>query len=324
MENNLTKEIFNREKKKKKSICILGHISPDGDCVGSVLGTYNYIRSLKGLISGNAAAEEDRGEETESPVLVQPYLEEVSDDIALEDGRIISLEAVKDLTSYRHDSLKFRISSELDRTQSRITLNNVEFSLADVPGSAVNELLDPVVDIKRTHELLLDIDPGLIGILSRALVDQYLIDYLIAEILILREPDLKIILDELGHEVLNELVVDSLLRLVLVRSLSRECIGNKDQGIGDILEDDLGFICLVLVAELDLAVYLGYKGRSDGLIRRTAVLKEARIMEILEFIDVVIEAERHLCLDLILVSVRLITALALSREEERIRKASHV
>ena len=79
MENNLTKEIFNREIREAKSICILGHISPDGDCVGSVLGTYNYIRSLKGLISRNAGAEEDQESGKESTVLVQPYLEEVSD-----------------------------------------------------------------------------------------------------------------------------------------------------------------------------------------------------------------------------------------------------
>ena len=26
------------------SIAILGHVNPDGDCVGSCLGLYNYIR----------------------------------------------------------------------------------------------------------------------------------------------------------------------------------------------------------------------------------------------------------------------------------------
>ena len=79
MENNLTKEIFNREIREANSICILGHISPDGDCVGSVLGTFNYICSLKGIKAGNAEAEEDRESGKESAVLVQPYLEEVND-----------------------------------------------------------------------------------------------------------------------------------------------------------------------------------------------------------------------------------------------------
>ena len=36
--NNLIKEIENAD-----SIVITGHIKPDGDCVGSTLGMYNYI-----------------------------------------------------------------------------------------------------------------------------------------------------------------------------------------------------------------------------------------------------------------------------------------
>lgn len=27
-----------------KSVAILGHIRPDGDCLGSTLGLYNYLR----------------------------------------------------------------------------------------------------------------------------------------------------------------------------------------------------------------------------------------------------------------------------------------
>ncbi len=66
MENNLTKEIFHRELLKAESICILGHISPDGDCVGSVLGAYNYIRKLPGCTAVTAGR-------------LQPYLEEVGE-----------------------------------------------------------------------------------------------------------------------------------------------------------------------------------------------------------------------------------------------------
>ena len=32
-----------------KSIGITGHIRPDGDCVGSTLGLYNYIRENMGM-----------------------------------------------------------------------------------------------------------------------------------------------------------------------------------------------------------------------------------------------------------------------------------
>ena len=62
MENNLNREIFNDELLKAESICILGHISPDGDCIGSVLASLNYIQNLRG---------------TDFPV--QAYLEEVGD-----------------------------------------------------------------------------------------------------------------------------------------------------------------------------------------------------------------------------------------------------
>ena len=40
------KEKFNELIRESESICILGHISPDGDCAGSTLGVYNYIKSM--------------------------------------------------------------------------------------------------------------------------------------------------------------------------------------------------------------------------------------------------------------------------------------
>ena len=35
------------DKKMLKYVAILGHIRPDGDCVGSCMGLYNYIISKK-------------------------------------------------------------------------------------------------------------------------------------------------------------------------------------------------------------------------------------------------------------------------------------
>lgn len=43
----LTKEIFNDSIKSAASICILGHVNPDGDCVGSTLAAYNYIKNVR-------------------------------------------------------------------------------------------------------------------------------------------------------------------------------------------------------------------------------------------------------------------------------------
>lgn len=39
------KEEFNRLIEEAVSICILGHINPDGDCLGSTLGVRNYIKN---------------------------------------------------------------------------------------------------------------------------------------------------------------------------------------------------------------------------------------------------------------------------------------
>ena len=89
----LTKEIFNKAVRDAKSICILGHVSPDGDCIGSVLGAYNYIKSIP----------ECAGKE------VQPYLEEInhkfeylkgSDVIeSSRDGKVYDLAIVMDCAS---------------------------------------------------------------------------------------------------------------------------------------------------------------------------------------------------------------------------------
>ena len=62
------REVFNRMIREAESICILGHIGPDGDCAGSTLGVWNYI--------GNLCAAEGLSKET------KVYLEEFSEKFA--------------------------------------------------------------------------------------------------------------------------------------------------------------------------------------------------------------------------------------------------
>lgn len=70
----LTKEIFNNSIREAGSICILGHVSPDGDCIGSTLAVYNYVRNMRG---------ED--------VRVQVYLEPINEKfLFLEGSELIS------------------------------------------------------------------------------------------------------------------------------------------------------------------------------------------------------------------------------------------
>ena len=47
MENTGSREILNRLIDEAGSVCILGHIGPDGDCVGSALAIRNYILNKK-------------------------------------------------------------------------------------------------------------------------------------------------------------------------------------------------------------------------------------------------------------------------------------
>ena len=62
------KEKFNELLRQAESICVLGHISPDGDCAGSTLGVYNYIENI---------CEKDGLRKK-----VKVYLEELSDKFA--------------------------------------------------------------------------------------------------------------------------------------------------------------------------------------------------------------------------------------------------
>ncbi len=74
----LTKELFNDAIRKAGKISVHGHVSPDGDCIGSVLAVYNYIRNVR--------AGED--------VTVQCYLDEVNPKFSfLEGSGLISQDA---------------------------------------------------------------------------------------------------------------------------------------------------------------------------------------------------------------------------------------
>ena len=57
MNNNTIKEILELIK-NSQYIAITGHIRPDGDCYGSVLGFYNYIRDNKKSFTSNEVADE--------------------------------------------------------------------------------------------------------------------------------------------------------------------------------------------------------------------------------------------------------------------------
>ena len=65
-ESTMFKQLFNKAIDEAETICILGHTSPDGDCIGSALSVCTYIKN-RNLIKGSKKAE------------VTVYLEEASE-----------------------------------------------------------------------------------------------------------------------------------------------------------------------------------------------------------------------------------------------------
>ena len=63
---------------------------------------------------------------------------------------------------------------------------------------------------------------------------------------VLDEVDLQLGAEEVGHGLLDELVVDGLLGLVLIGGLGGEVVGHQHQGVLDVVEGDLGLVLLVL------------------------------------------------------------------------------
>ena len=199
--------------------------------------------------------------------------DEVHDDVRCKNalqGRLLNVE---DLAPDRHERLVLRVARSQQAAQSGIALADEELSSLRVLAATVDELLDLVRDVRLLHQLLLDRDALALGLLAAPLVDQHLFDYLVSIRLVLDEPYLQVGLDQVCQELLDELVVDRLLGLVLVRCLCRERVGDQDQAVLDIAEGQLGFLGSVPVACLELFIEGRDESALDCLVRRPAVLE---------------------------------------------------
>ena len=71
-------------------------------------------------------------------------LYQVRDNLALENPRVIGLEAVENFSPHGHDPLKFRVPAQLHAAQGAVALHDVDFPAAHVLCPAVYKFLHPV------------------------------------------------------------------------------------------------------------------------------------------------------------------------------------
>ena len=53
--------ILDKKLETAKTVLILGHVRPDGDCIGSCLGLYNYLETVYPQIKAQVCLEEPAG-----------------------------------------------------------------------------------------------------------------------------------------------------------------------------------------------------------------------------------------------------------------------
>ena len=231
------------------------------------------------------------------------HLQEVGDDLALEDLGVVGLEAVEDFTPDGHDALELRVPGELDAAQSRVALHDVELPAGGVLRPAVHKLLYPVGDVHTAGELFLDVQPGALGVLPAALVDEHLLGDLPRVQGILNEVDLQLGPQKLGHGLLDKLVVDGLLGLVLVGGLGGEVVAHQHQAVLHVGPGDLALALLVFALGLEVGVDAIHEGGLHRLLRGAAVLQPGGVVVVLDDLHRVGEAkgdgELHLVLGLV-------------------------
>ena len=85
--------LFEEKIDKAKTICILGHQTPDGDCIGSTLAIYNYIKNRY----GDLKIVKPYLEAFSKKFLILPNADKISDD--LKDATVFDLAIVVDCGS---------------------------------------------------------------------------------------------------------------------------------------------------------------------------------------------------------------------------------
>ena len=143
-------------------------------------------------------------------------LYELGYDIVCKYFVIFRLEAVEYLSAHGDHRLERRVARLLTGAESRVALHYEQLALGDILAAAVNEFLHTAAHIVARLELAFYIELRRLSTDTRTHIDEHLIAYLVRIELVFDEIHLELMLEELGHCLLNELVRDSFFRLVLI------------------------------------------------------------------------------------------------------------
>ena len=201
------------------------------------------------------------------------HAHEVHDDVGLKDTRIILLQAVEDLAADGHNALELGIARRTDGACCRVALYDVDLATVLIFGAAVDELLHAVGHVGLLLQVGFDALARLLGILARALVDEYLLHDLVGGVLVLDQVGREALFKEGRHSLLDKAVVDGLFSLVFIGRLGGEAVGHQHQTVLDILPLNAALVFVVLALLLNVSIDGTGQSAAGGLLGRTAVLE---------------------------------------------------
>lgn len=122
---------------------------------------------------------------------------------------IFRLEAVEYLSAHGDYRLERRVARLLTGAESRVALHYEQLALRNILAAAVNEFLHSAAHIVARLELALYIEFRRLRTDARAHINEHLIAYLVCIELVFDEIHLELMLEKLGHCLLNKLIRNS-------------------------------------------------------------------------------------------------------------------
>ena len=180
----------------------------------------------------------------------------------------------------RNNGLKIRVSGKLTGAESRVTLHDEQLSFGGVPRAAVDKFLDPVCHVGLGLEGLFNVEPLLFRLFSRTLVYEHLLGDFFGLGAVLDKKNLKLMLEKVGHGLLDELVCYGFFGLIFIGRLGGEGGNDQHKALVHVLKGDFAFVFLILSGGFYIGVDLGNKGAFDRLFGGSAVFEKAGIVEI--------------------------------------------
>ena len=186
---------------------------------------------------------------------------------------VIRFQTVENLSAYRHNCLKIRLSRLFARTESRVALHDIQFAFFSIAASAIDELFNTVTHVYFARQLLFEFDAAFFRIFTGTLVYEDLFNYFIRFGFVFNKEYFKLMTQKFGHSVLNKLVRYRLFRLVFIRSLCRIGVRYKNKTVRHVLKRYASLVFIVLVILLNIRINTEHKCVSYRLVGRTAVFE---------------------------------------------------